>query len=211
MKYQKIKLEFTSNTTQTFNIDTCYENPVNSSIKSAGKINNEFFVANYKFTIDTLTNTINNIYFLKVVHINNNGDDMSQSSISSNFSNISEDSFEQQIYNKLNNMLLNALIKNNTITLNNTDIDFLVLHIKIGTENYSSNSNEKNLSIEKSIENSINKDYKNITESKDSTSSKKPVKTKKNKIPQSKDTLKLVGWSSMVTFIMHIFKSKINK
>jgi hypothetical protein len=215
VKLQKIKLEFTSNTTCSFNIDMYINNPIECAIKSAGKIQNNFFTALYKFSIDTHKNIINNIHFHEVKHINN--EEMTQSNMSYNFTDITEYTFEQSIYNYLSNMLLNATINNNIVSLNNLDIDYLVLHIKIGSDNYnySSSNNEKTLEcndIHNNLDCQNNPEKTNMEtiENSKSYSSKKHRKTKK-KNPQSKKTLKLVTWSSMMVFMMHIFKSKIYK
>lgn len=218
-KIQKIKLEFTSNTTQSFDFNTDNCNIIDCVVKSAGKINNDFFTAKYKFTIDAQVNSIIDIHFFEIKHINDNEEEKENNSKISINSTL-EETFEQIIYNNLSNMLLNAIVNNNTITLNNLDINFLVLHIKIGSNKYNSESSTDEETISNKIEELVGpmepENNNNIQKSKSSSSKisesgkihKTPKKSKKTKTPQ--DTLKLVAWSSMITFMMHIFKSKIH-
>jgi hypothetical protein len=233
VKCQKIKLEFTSNTSQTININTdLYSKNIICAAKAAGKIGNDFFTAKYKFNINTQNLSITDIHFFSVSNVDKNG--ISQINNPIDFLNIINNTFEQAIYSYLYDMLTTAIINNSIITLTNTNIDYLVLHIKIGSDNYNSssytdeksivneisqyndkksNSNVPNSNVPSSNESSSNESSSNVSSSNETSSNESSssrhsiiIKSKKSK-RVSENTLKLVTWSSMMSVVIHILKS----
>jgi len=195
-KNQIIKMEFTSGSSNTFNIEV--NNKIDSNIecggKAAGKINNDFFSAKYKFNIDVQTLKIYDIHFINVTHIGETvipeNTSKHNNSDTSSFSDITGGTFEQSVYDALHFILNNAVIsKTDTefvveLTNNYTMvIDFLVLHIKIGTYDC-----ESNLSVhDKTINN--NKKLSNSSSHVSFSSAKKSSKS--NKTSQSNKSNKL--------------------
>jgi hypothetical protein len=214
VKYQKIKLEFTSNTSQTINIDSHSDNII-CAAKAAGKIGNDFFTAMYKFNIDTKSSSITNIHFINVTNVNN--------------TNIIDNMLEQTVYTNLSAMLTLSTINGQDITLINTSIDYLVLYIKLGYDNIDNFDNFDNFDNIDNIDNidssshakhkilldtlsqpkneKLSSDKSSFSSSSESKTSHSIIlKSKKNKKP-SENILKLVAWSAMMSFILHIFKS----
>jgi hypothetical protein len=277
VKCQTIKLEFTPNLSKSFEICTkIYGSHIECAGKAAGKIGNDYFSAKYRFNIDARTQKISSIHFTDVTHIGKTDTpqfgcgrysyyyDINSSDNSSCYSNIIDDSFEQQVYNALYHIFSTGTVTQSgptlTITLTNTNtINYLVLHIKVGAHSYGNSSsvyNENSISdaIGKSCSNSCDKSSKSCgkssshkkscssssssshkkscsssssssssstgsitTSSKTSSSSlftsrssKSKKSHKKHKKSPMQNMLKLIAWSAIISFIIYIFKTKIN-
>jgi hypothetical protein len=263
VKCQTIKLEFSSDSQNSFETSTkIYGSHIECAGKAAGKIGNDYFSAKYRFNIDAYTDKICSIHFTDVTHIGKTDTpqfacnryyyyyDINSSDSSSCYSNIIDDSFEQQVYIALYSIFSNGIVTQSgttlTITLTNTStINYLVLHIKVGAHSYGSSSsvyNENSISdaIDKSCSKSCSKTRSKscsksssssshkkctsssstgsiTTSSKTSTSSlftskssKSKKSHKKHKKSAMQNILKLIAWSAIISFIMYIFKTKIN-
>ena len=175
VKCQTIKMEFTSGSSNSFDVSTkIYGTHIECSGKAAGKIGENFFSAKYRFNIDARTLKICSIHFTDVTHVGKTDIpqyacdhyyyyyDINSSDSSSSYSDIIDDTFEQTVYNALYYILSNGVVTQSgvilTINLTNsttsTTIDYLVLHIKIGAHSYGSSSSACN---ENSISDAISK------------------------------------------------------
>lgn len=255
VKCQTIKLEFTLNSTNSFNVNTkIYGSHIECVGKAAGTIGTDYFSAKYRFNIDAHTLKICSIHFTDVTHIGKTDIpqlacgrsyyyyDINSSDSSSSYSNIIDDSFEQTVYNALYSIFSNGVVTRESeislnITLtNSTTINYLVLHIKIGTHHYGSSSSVYNEnSISDAISKSCGNSHKKSSSSKSSSSkstgsitsssrtsssllftskSSKSSKSKKSRNRQKKYSmqkiLKLIAWSTIISFIIYIFKKKIS-
>ena len=267
VKCQTIKLEFTPNSSKSFEVCTkIYGSHIECAGKAAGKIGNDYFSAKYRFNIDARTQKICSIHFTDVTHIGKTDTpqfacnryyyyyDINDSDSDDCYSNIIDDSFEQQVYNALYSIFSSGTVTQSgttlslTITLTNTStstINYLVLHIKVGAHSYGNSSsvyNENSISdaIGKSCSKSCSKTRSKYcskssscsshkkctsssstgsitTSSKTSTSSLFTSKSSKSKKSHKKhkksgmqNILKLIAWSAIISFIMYIFKTKIN-
>jgi hypothetical protein len=179
-KNKIIKMDFTSGSSNILNIELNYGIIIECLGKAAGIINNDYFSAKYTFSIDTINLKIYDIFFTDVKKIgetnftentnencvdnihNNNNDKME---ISSSYSDIVTDTFEQSVYNTICSILNNAIItKNETnliVELTNkiaSIIDFLVLHLELTkpTLEYHSIDNYKNKNDTEDTNNKIN-------------------------------------------------------
>ena len=226
VKCQKINLEFTNGISQSFNVNTdVYGNHIQCAAKTAGKLGNNFFSAKYTFNINVNVPHITNIHFINVTHIDKPIiDNYNSSNSSSNFSNVVGETTEHTFYNNIYSILNTATVTISgtilTVTLNNNKIDYLVSHIKIGSNNYNSDSST---STEKSSSKSVPKILKSSSLSKSSSSSSLsnssssliPIPTKlnnkKHKSVSQDKILKLVAWSAIMSFIMHIFKLQMTR
>jgi hypothetical protein len=247
-----IKIEFTSGSSNSFNFVSNCETQIELGGKAAGKINNDFFSAKYKFNIDVPTLKISDIHFTDVTHIGETivpeNVPKTKSDLSSSYSDIVDDTFEQLVYNALYFILNNSTVsksdKNLTMKLINkctSDIEFLVLHIKTGSSSCSSSSSVHNVipnsnantniisspnaistpspdskltdnklpdnTKSSSLANSQNSPLSSSTKS--STSSN--IHKKKHGKQSTKNVLKLLAWSIIISFVMHILKTKLKK
>ncbi len=246
VKCQTIKLEFSSGSSNSFVTSTkIYGSHVECAGKAAGKIGDNYFSAEYRFNIDARTLKITSIHFTDVTHIGKTDTpqfgcnryyyyyDINSSDSSSSYSDIIDDSFEQEVYNALYSIFSAGIVSLSgttlTIQFTNTDtINYLVLHIKVGAHSYGSSSsvyNENSISdaIGKSCSKSCSKStssssHKKSTSSSSTgsittsskTSSKSKKSHKKHKKSAMKNILKLIAWSAIISFILYIFKTKIN-
>lgn len=176
IKCQKIKLEFTSNTSQTININTnLYSENIICAVKAAGKIGDDFFTAKYKFNINTQISSVTDIHFFSVSNVDKN--EISQLYNPIDFLNIVNNTFEQSIYSYLSDMLTSAIINNYMIILTNTNIDYLVLHIKIGSDYYNSSSTtDENLTTNELFQQNDKKSNSNESSSNESILNKSKSK-----------------------------------
>ena len=114
-------MEFTSGSSNTFDIKSNYETNIECGGKAAGKINNDFFSAKYNFNIDVQTLKISDIHFTDIIHIGetiipentsthieqaNNAINKEKTDKSSSYSDIVDDTFEQSVYNILYHTIL---------------------------------------------------------------------------------------------------------
>ena len=209
VKNNIIKMEFTLNSSNLLNIIINEETDIICWIKSAGKIGDEYFSAKFKFTIKILELKIIDIFFLNITHI---GYDNSNKILTSDtYSDIIIDTFEQKVNNSLSYILNNTHIQKveNNLTLNfinyneNSDINFLVFHIKPNILDWdTSNSNKKNNS-----DNIINSSSEQSTK----LSKIKKLKSKVKNNNFNKNMLKLLSWSIANSFIMHNMEKNLKK
>lgn len=197
--------QFTHNLDINDNILTC-------NVYSSGLINDEYFIANFNFCINIHNNTINNIFFNKVLNKSDNLPDDNTENIS--FSNISnfENTFEQLIYDYICNIINNSTIQtvNNQLTIifELSNIDYLVMNIQINNltvkkEIINNELSEQNLKKENTSNICPNSDL-NPNLNSDSDPSSNPISNTRDPA-----ILKLIMWSYMLSFILHIFKDKI--
>lgn len=256
VKCQTVKLEFTPNVQKSFESSIkMYGYYIECAGKAAGKIYDDYFSAKYTFNIDSRTAKICSIHFIDVTHVVKNdtthfasnqhyydtsGYNVSNigniSNSSSSYSNIIDDTFEQKVYNALHHIFSTGIVTQLGTTLNisltntteDTIINYLVLHIKVGAQSYGSSSsvcNENSISdaIEKSCGKLKPSSHKKSTSTSSTASITTSESSKSSKISKSKrshkkykksvpqNILKLIAWSSIVSFIIYIFKSKINE
>lgn len=219
------KLEFTENNrVGKFDINTkLFGQSVECAVKAAGNIDNDFFSTKLKFKVQIYKGYIDDIFFVDISQIGkkinnnvNNNLDINNKDL------IVNESFEQQVFRYLKQMIATAIVNKSGI---NANISFtipyyfnhLVVHIKIGSDDFlSSTENNKN-----------NVDDKQIVDDKKSTS--EIIKPQKKSKKQSKLTnsssssiyikskpkkhivarmLKLIAWSNVMLFVLYIFNNK---
>ena len=140
------------------------------------------------------------------------------------------DEKNKELYSIFSNATIKLSGTTLTIVLKNTStINYLVLHIKVGAHSYGNSSSVYN---ENSISDAIAKSCSKSSSTGSITTSSKPNKSSKsskskkssklsktNKSNKShtkykksamKNILKLITWSAIISFIMYIFKNKIN-
>jgi hypothetical protein len=284
VKCQTIKLQFTLNSTNEFDISTkIYGSHIECVGKAAGKIGNDCFSAKYRFNIDAYTLKICSIHFIDVTHVGKSDTPLTSCNKYYNISDVSDsssscynsidDAFEQTVYNSLYSILSKAEVINKsevvlTVRLtNNTTINYLLLHIKIGNHSYGSSSSAYNENSKSSVftgsitdsgetssssfftsktqkssessklsksselsktkissELSKSRELSKSSESTESSESTKLKKSrrkkksgksskshkKKNKIIFMQKIIKLIAWGTIISFIIYIFKNKIN-
>lgn len=243
-KNQIIKMEFTSGSSNSFDIQLNNETNIKCGGKAAGKINDDFFSAEYKFNVDVETPKISDIHFTNITHIGKtiipeNTKKNEKSDNTSSYSDIIDDTFEQSVYNILffilNNGIVNKIEKKLTIEFinNNTvPVDFLVLHIKIGTHecNSSSSVHNENINNLNAVSQLQNNENINLNNEQNTSSKSAKIIIKSSKLSKSnesgksdesdkntrdkkstKNILKLLSWSIVISFVMHTLKSKVKK
>jgi hypothetical protein len=196
-----IKLEFSSDTSNTIFLEYNDEYIIECVGKAAGIIENNYFSTKYKFDIDILNLKICDIHFINIIHVGEN--------IENNQSVQNNNNFERIVNNNLFSVFNNTQItvNNNKLTIQihncKTEIDFLVLHIKLGAPNYNFSSSSSSSIKQQISNNNTNSEINNTSNSSNFSNSYKNTKTKKT----SKNILKLVSWSLSISFIMHILKT----
>ena len=182
-KCQTVKLEFTSDSSNSFNTNTkIYGSHIECGGKAAGKIGDDCFSAKYRFNIDAYTLKICSIHFTDVLRVeksntksqticgSNTVCDSNNLDNSSCFS-IINNTFEQIVYKALYSIFSNGVVTKKsavilTIRLTNIPtINYLVLYIKIGNHSYRSSSSIYN-------ENTISNTISNISSSKSNSHTK---------------------------------------
>jgi hypothetical protein len=192
VKSKFIKLELSPNTSKSFTINTkIYGNHIECVGKAAGKINDDYFSTKYTFNIDAKSLKIMNINFVDLKQVGEcNTSEIAKSTIDN--CSATCDSLKNIFENKINKILYyifsSANIIKNDITINvtltnnanNSYIDYLVIHLKIGSNSYDTSSclthssyskTSKRTNISKTSCKSLSQKYENIS-SKHNSSSK---------------------------------------
>ena len=210
------KFEFTKDIKHSIHIN---QDIVKCSAKTAGKIENDFFTAKLNFTINSITKNITDIKITNIYIV----DDITTKSSTD----VIKETLEQNIFNILGGMLQNVIFDLYNVIFINTNVDFLVLYLKLNSENYLSNSSNSSNSSLKNNDNNVENDnnskndnniendnnVENVLiekeEINDNDISKAPIinsKIKNKKKPINPNILKLVNWAIVVSFILYIFK-----
>jgi hypothetical protein len=164
VKCDNAKLEFTqTNPTQNFNINTkVYGKTIECAVKSAGKSDNDYFSAKFKFKIQINKNAICSVYFTDVTHIGKSATPIKKKCKyfyyydvncpdSSNSGSIIDDTFEQLVYDNFKTMILGGTVTSGygcTVNISFTlppFFDYLVMYVKIGCNEYNSSSCDNNI------------------------------------------------------------------
>lgn len=187
-------MKFLLSSENTFDIETNN----NYFAEIAGLFNNNYFFA--YLTFQFINSSIDNLIVKEIKIIRDDNSNKSEDLINfdtpDNYSNISINTIEQQIYEKILSMLTTGIITTHSITLKNEHFSQVVILI---------NKQKSDIQLVKYVkkpksESSSGSDNKQIVI---------PKTKKKSKTPVDSEILKLTSWSISLMFVSHIFKNKI--
>jgi hypothetical protein len=192
MTTQNIFLEFSKS--KSFNtIIIPFNENILFNVKSSGLFDNNYFIANYKFTIDVQNLIIKDIFFISITKENNEN--------SSNNFDITENNFEHNIHSLIKYFLEQSTVNihnnNFVISFNLETINYYLMNINFDVQNnlqiINKNSLTELLISNKNIQTDIINNVDNNVD---------------NNIKTDRSILRQIMWASLLSYTLNIFHKK---